>query len=142
MARAGPCPSLHYPPSPQESAPLVHIFCLTGSEWSLTCWAKIRENIDLLWQHRFWQSRIMSTNLWLNRSLKPYQNELHSVKEAGAKNHVHVMLTRKWSGYLYLFVDYGVICCLNCLAGWHESLRKFEGTYSEQRHGNKGWDAL
>ena len=29
------------PPSPRESATLVHIFCLTGREWSLTCWAKI-----------------------------------------------------------------------------------------------------
>ena len=29
-------------PCPQESGPLVHIFCLTSYEWSLTCWAKIK----------------------------------------------------------------------------------------------------
>ena len=29
------------PTSPQESAPLAHIFFLTGHEWSLTCSAKI-----------------------------------------------------------------------------------------------------
>ena len=40
--RAGLCPSPTNPPSPpQESAPLSHIFCLTGHEWSLTCWAKL-----------------------------------------------------------------------------------------------------
>ena len=38
--RVGPCPSLYYPPPPQESAPLGHIFRLTGQEWSLGCWAK------------------------------------------------------------------------------------------------------
>ena len=27
-ARAEPCPSLYYPPSPQESVPLAHILCL------------------------------------------------------------------------------------------------------------------
>ena len=29
-------------PSLQESAPLAYIFCLTGQEWSLTCWAEIK----------------------------------------------------------------------------------------------------
>ena len=29
------------PPPRQESAPLPHIFSLTGQQWSLTCWAKI-----------------------------------------------------------------------------------------------------
>ena len=28
----------------QESAPLAYIFCLTGQECSLTCWAEMREN--------------------------------------------------------------------------------------------------
>ena len=35
--RVGPRASLHYPPPPQESVPLGHIFFLTGHEWSLTC---------------------------------------------------------------------------------------------------------
>ena len=30
------------PPPFQENVPLVHIFFLTGHEWSLTCWAKIQ----------------------------------------------------------------------------------------------------
>ena len=28
-------------PPNQESAPLVYIFCLTGHEWSLSCWSKL-----------------------------------------------------------------------------------------------------
>ena len=107
------------PPSPRESATLVHIFCLTGREWSLTCWAKIwgehwscpvETQPSLCLEKRFCFGGIINPLLIAKLALSIWMNVclfwLHlTLRKVGKKNLVIIQpscLFHAFRGYLLL----------------------------------------